>query len=441
MKSEVERNGIMKIIAKRELEIEWSKIRVTALSQKWQLALFGLSNILIFALPFNTIYQSPYSGTGLFFDYASQILSGQLPYRDFAIEYPPLSMLFFLLPRLIASNPDSYAIAFGAETLLFSLLSLFLVVLLSRRLGLVPWKSLTIYTLALLAIGPIISRQYDIFPAVTVLLALYAFMSGKHKTSWALLAIATLTKIYPIVFVPILLLHHIRNRQHRHIRLGIITFATTILAIVIPFLIISPGGLLASFSYHAQRGIQLESIYSSILLLGSKSGWLAVEPEFGFGSWNLVGPVADTIAKVSLVLLPLSLVATYWFIYRRMKRTPNPVNEIVSYSLLVVAVLIATSKVLSPQYLIWLCPLIPLFSGRFQYALWAVFIAISALTYYIFPLHYFELIDLKSGVTAALLARNVLVIAMVILVAISLAQRKRGISSEMALQNILEEKQ
>ncbi len=270
MKSEVERNGIMKIIAKRELEIEWSKIRVTALSQKWQLALFGLSNILIFALlfnifalPFNTIYQSPYSGTGLYFDYASNILNGQLPYRDFAIEYPPLSMLFFLLPRLIASNPDSYAIAFGAETLLFSLLSLFLVVLLSRRLGLVPWKSLTIYTLALLAIGPIISRQYDIFPAVTVLLALYAFMSGKHKTSWALLAIATLTKIYPIVFVPILLLHHIRNRQHRHIRLGIITFATTILAIVIPFLIISPGGLLVSFSYHAQRGIQLESIYMS----------------------------------------------------------------------------------------------------------------------------------------------------------------------------------
>ncbi len=399
-------------------KIELSKIRITALSQKWQLALFGLVHILIFALLFTTIYRSAYSASGLYFDYASNILNGQMPYRDFAIEYPPLSLLFFLLPRLVAYNLDSYAIAFGAETLLFSLLGLFLVVRLSRRLELVPWKSLTIYTIALLAMGPIVSCQYDIFPAITVLLALYAFMSGKNKTSWALLAVGTLTKIYPIALLPVLLIYHIRNRQCRQIRSGIVTFAITALAIVIPFMILSPEGLLASFSYHSQRGIQLESLYSSILLAVNNLGWLTVEPGFGFGSWNLVGPAADIASKVSSVLLPLSLIATYWFIYRRMKRTLNPLNEILSYSLLAVAVLIATSKVLSPQYLIWLFPLIPLFSGRFRYALWAVFIAIGALTYYIFPLHYFELIDLESGLVAILFARNILLIAMVVLLVV-----------------------
>lgn len=414
----------MKITVKPELEIAWKKLWITTLNQKWQLALFGLAHVLIFAVVFNTIYQSEYSGAGLYFDYASNIFEGQLPYRDFALEYPPLSLLFFLLPRLIASSPDRYAVVFGTETLLFSLLGLFLIAVLSRRLKLVPWKSLLIYTIALLAIGPIISRQYDIFPAVTVLLAFYAFLAGKHKTSWALLALATLTKIYPVAFVPLFLLCYICNRQYQLIRSGIITFAITALAITIPFMISSPEGFLTSFSYHAQRGIQIESTYSSILLLGSKLGWLVVEPGFGFGSWNLVGPVADTLARISVILLPVSLLATYWLIYRRMRLSLNPGNEILNYSLLIGTMLLATSKVLSPQYIIWLCPLIPLFSGRLKHALWAVFVVVGALTYYIFPLHYTELIDLNSGMIASLLARNVLVMAMVSLLVVSLILRK-----------------
>jgi hypothetical protein len=140
--------------------------------------------------------------------------------------------------------------------------------------------------------------------------------------------------------------------------------------------------------------------------------------------------VADTVAKISVLLLPLSLTAAYWLIYRRMKEASNPLHEIAHYCLLVVAVMIATSKVLSPQYFIWLCPLVPLFSGRFQHALWVVFIAIGALTYQIFPLHYQELIDLKSGAIAALLARNLLVIAIIPLLIVLQHHIRRSEPSE-----------
>ncbi len=430
MKSAIERNGLMKIVARPELEIEWSQVRVKALSRKWQLALFGLAHILILAVLFQTVYKIEFSGIGLYFDYASQVLSGSLPYRDFALEYPPFSLLFFILPRLVSSTWQTFAIYYQAEVIIFDLIGLLVIYAIANRLEKSPWQMLSAYTLGVLALGPITGQQYDIFPAIMSLLAVHLFWSGKHKTAWALLALGTLTKIYPAALAPVFLLYYLQKHQYQPIRSGMITFAVVSLAVLLPFLITDPASLGSLYSYHGHRGIQIESTYSSLLLLGNQWGWVEVGTGFSFGSFNLVGPVADTLAKISVLLLPLSLAAIYWFIYRRMKAASNPLHEIASYFLLVVAVVIATSKVLSPQYLIWLCPLVPLFSGRFRYALWAVFIAIGALTYYIFPLHYQELIDLKSGAIAALLARNLLVIAIIPLLIVLQHHIRRSEPSE-----------
>ncbi|EAZ88133.1 hypothetical protein [Crocosphaera chwakensis] len=37
----------------------------------------------------------------LYYDYSLNILNGALPYKDFPVEYPPLSLLTMLLPQLI----------------------------------------------------------------------------------------------------------------------------------------------------------------------------------------------------------------------------------------------------------------------------------------------------------------------------------------------------
>jgi uncharacterized membrane protein len=430
LKSETERNGTMKIVARPELEIEWSQVPVKALSRKWQLALFGLAHILILAVLFQTVYKIEFSGIGLYFDYASQALGGSLPYRDFALEYPPFSLLFFILPRLLGSTWQTFAIYYQAEVIIFDLIGLLVIYAVANRLGKSPWQMLSVYTLAILALGPITGQQYDIFPAIISLAAVYFLGLGKHKTAWALLALGALTKIYPAAIAPVFLIYYIQKRQYRPLRSGILTLAVVSLVVLLPFLITDPASLGSLYNYHGHRGIQLESTYSSFLLLGNQLGWLEVGTGFSFGSWNLVGPVADTVAKISVLLLPLSLTAAYWLIYRRMKEASNPLHEIAHYSLLVVAVMIATSKVLSPQYFIWLCPLVPLFSGRFRYALWAIFIAIGALTYYIFPLHYQELIDLKSGAIAALLARNLLVIAIIPLLIVLQHHIRRSEPSE-----------
>ena len=106
--------------------------------------------------------------------------------------------------------------------------------------------------------------------------------------------------------------------------------------------------------------MQLESTYSSFTLAVDKLRGTVTQLEFSAGSWNIAGPLADNLAEMSTVLLPFLLLMSYWFIYRRTKPGNLHILDICKHSLLVVAVVLITSKILSPQYLIWLIPLITL---------------------------------------------------------------------------------
>ena len=222
--------------------------------QKWHLVGFTIALVLIFFLVFQTIYKIEYSAVGLYFEYASKVLEGQLPYRDFVLEYPPVALLFFILPRLAATTFPLFSILFQIEVLICSLIGLYVIYKIALRLGKAPWKIMGVYTLCILAIGPIIAQQFDIFPAVTVLLALYCFWTGRHKTSWALLAIGALTKIYPVVIAPIFIIYYLRNQQYSRIWQGALVFGAICLAAVLPFFITGPENILSLLSYHAAEG-------------------------------------------------------------------------------------------------------------------------------------------------------------------------------------------
>jgi len=237
-----------------------------------------------------------------------------------------------------------------------------------------------------------------------VLLALYAFCQGKHKTSWALLAVGVMTKLYPVILAPIFLLYHWRHRQNRQAIVGVATFVITTVAIVVPCLLLSPDGFWNSITYHAQRGLQCESTYSSFLLLGQTLGLTSLEIEFSFGSYNLSSPLADILARVSPLLILFSLVAVYWFFHKNqggravVQQTLSPINQpdtarIVNYSIIAILAFMLTSKVLSPQFIIWLYPLIPLIAWRWRLISWLMFIMIGLMTYFIYPVAYGGIIE------------------------------------------------
>src|SRR4051812_34943121 len=48
------------------------------------------------------------SDVRLYYDIASKVLSGLVPYRDFRLEYPVLALPFFLLPRLFTADVATF---------------------------------------------------------------------------------------------------------------------------------------------------------------------------------------------------------------------------------------------------------------------------------------------------------------------------------------------
>jgi len=121
-----------------------------------------------------------------------------------------------------------------------------------------------------------------------------------------------------------------------------------------------------------------------------------------------------------------SLVAVYWFFYKSqsepavVQQTPSLLNQpdttrIVSYSLLAVLAFIITNKVLSPQFIIWLYPLIPLVVGRWRHTLWLMFILIGLMTYLVYPLAYDGIRQGHPLVISTLFMRNVSLIILAFL--------------------------
>ena len=79
---------------------------------------------------------------------------------------------------------------------------------------------------------------------------------------------------------------------------------------------------------------------------------------------------------------------------------------------------VAFGKVLSPQFLIWLIPAVPLVRGR--RGLWASALLLVALvlTQIWFPFRYFRLsLDFEAGLSWVLLGRDLVLVALAVLLA------------------------
>jgi uncharacterized membrane protein len=392
--------------------------------ERWQLVLFAVGHLVIFLVVFQHFYKIQYSPAGIYMDYASNVLNGKVPYRDFPFEYPPLSVIFFILPKIFTSTWQGFTTFFQGEIMIFDFIGLFILYLISRRLGKSPWIMLAVYSAAILAIGPIIEKQYDLFPAVITLLAVFYFWLNHHKTAWVLIALGTMIKLYPVLLAPIFLIFYYRNHQYARIRSAIFAFAVPCLIILLPFFILSPSSLMSLVNYHSQRGIQLESAYGAILLVAQKLGWLSTRLDYNFGSYNFSGSAAQFLDKISLYLLAAGIILTIAFIYFQVRAGKSQFSRIGSYFLLVILIVLVTSKVLSPQYLIWLIPALPLVFGTWRFYIWLLFFAIGGLTYYIFPLHYLELTNFSTPEVIVLVIRDVLLLVMGILLLINLRRRK-----------------
>jgi uncharacterized membrane protein len=281
-----------------------------------------------------------YSDVHVYATYGANMADGKIPYRDFFDEYPPLAQPTFLLAHVSA-------IVFKLAMTLCGAGALACGVFVLRRVGAPAWRAAVaaaLIAVSPLLVGPIFLNAYDLWPAFLLSLAFLILVLGRPVWALGVLGAAVAAKVYPLAVLPIFLLVTPAARRVR----ALVVFVAVVVLVHLPFLALGPGGLRHSYVLQAKRGLELNSLGASLLLLAGHPA-TATEPP---GSLNVVGSTAKAFAAISTVLVLLAIVAaTVAYVRRR---------PLVTAVAAAVAGFVAFDKVFSAQYVDWLVPLAPL---------------------------------------------------------------------------------
>ena len=337
--------------------------------------------------------------------YAEKLLHGALPYRDVFVEYPPGAFAVFLPPTVFGT--DHYNAAFKSLMALCGVATILLVALVLGELGASRrrvWASVVVLALAPAALGPISLNTYDAWPALLTVLALYLLLRGLDLAAAGVLGLAVSAKVYPLVLVPLAGIYVWHRAGPRRVAIGLAVVAAVVLAVVLPFAAYDVHGVVSSFRSQAERGLQVESLGASLLLVADRVGLYDahVVETSGVAGRNLSGSLPDGVATATLVLEALAVVAV-WLLYARARDLRGRLPLAFAAA---VAGFLAFTKVFSPQYLVWLVPLVVAAGPPLALALTAVSLVLAQVWFF----HYHALFRL-AWPTWLLVVRDLLVVA------------------------------
>jgi uncharacterized membrane protein len=203
-----------------------------------------------------------------------------------------------------------------------------------------PWDAMLFAASPALVLAGLIN--WDLIAVAAVAGAIWAWSRGKPVVSGIFIGLGTATKLYPLFLLGALLVVCLRRGRMR-------AFATAAMAAVVTWVLVNLPVLLSGFdqwkvfwSYNRSRGPDLGSLW----LVWQQAGHSIGSHTVNVGSFLF-------FAAVCLGVLGLGL---------RARRTPR----IPQLAYLVVAGFLLVNKVYSPQYVLWLLPLVVLARPRWR---------------------------------------------------------------------------
>jgi hypothetical protein len=336
--------------------------------------------------------------------YGEAMTHGRVPYRDFALEYPPAALPVFVLPALGEGNFGAYERRFEG---LMAALGIACVLLVAFAAS--SWWAPLFVAVAPLAVGSVILSRFDLWPAALTVAALALLIAGRFRFGLGVLGVAAAAKLYPVLLVPIALAHVWRVRGRREALICAGAFFAVVAAIVVPFAVLAPGGVWDSVWRQAGRPLQIESLGAGLLLGAHQLFGVDLTMESSHGSQNLAGTGADVLGVAS-TLVQAAVVIAIWVWYAR---GPATRDRLLAASAAAVCAFIAFGKVFSPQFLIWLIPLVPPVGGRRGLVASGLLAAALVLTQLWFPYRYWELaLEFDALVSWLVLARDLVLVAL-----------------------------
>ena len=391
----------------------------------WLLAVMALPAAAVLALAVLTPTAGlfPHQGdVDLYRRIAGQVLGGARPYAEVSFPYPPLALVPMIVPAVVwlPGNPDLsvYKGLFGAWEAGLLLVLAWVVQRLataSAARGRAPAirrdSAIRLAVLSVLAIYPLTFR-FDLFPALLAAAAVLAAVEDRPVGAGVALAFGTLAKLFPIVLVPAAGLRWVLGRRVDLATFGI-ALAVAGLLVLVPFVLSSGTAMSQVLGYQADRGLELESLGSSVTLAVAALGGPAARTYSGFSSMNVDGAVAQAWLDLDPWLTVAAFAAVAGLMARRLwiaraSRESVPAETVVRLATLTLVALLLVNKVFSVQYVVWLLPFGALLPWR-PFAVVAVAVGLSTA---IHPFLFARLIALDPLPVGVLLARNALLVGL-----------------------------
>lgn len=306
----------------------------------------------------------------VFQEYAEMIKSGLIPYKDFTFEFPPLSLIFFVVPSLFTSDLDTYALLFGLQVTFFSLISLYFILKIADRFGTNKKFVAFLFLLFMVLYFNHAIKKFDITAVAFTVMSIYMFLERRYASAYGLVTAAALIKLYPALLLPIFLAINWMAEGKigkRHAAIGVTIFTVVSILVAVPFLFLSvtPAELLSFIGFHSDRGFQVESIVAVFVLTLSELGLTVAEIVPANYTYDVLSPICDALLPIWPVVMGMVLIIALAFILRDIRTKWDwsdhfgSMRRLVAYAVLIILAFLLANKVFSTQYITWLFPLLP----------------------------------------------------------------------------------
>lgn len=222
-------------------------------------------------------------------------------------------------------------------------------------------RGMVIYSLLICSIGPLLLYRFELLVVSLFIFSLHFWSLSKPQMAHFFLGLATTVKVYPIILLPYFLLVTYRKEAFGGVVKGFLSYIVGLILPVIVYVYffkVSFASILDGLTFHGNKPIDTEGIWSVL----HTTYYLLTQGAFPVAapSWGINGITGEfTIGPIwfynSLWLVVIGIIYLWIFLKKKLWEKFN-----VKLVILILLLFLSFSKVMAPQYLIWVILLLPL---------------------------------------------------------------------------------
>ncbi|MGW0117485.1 glycosyltransferase 87 family protein [Streptomyces sp. NPDC003327] len=311
-------------------------------SLRLPLALWGVSRVLLLLCVFKIVVVPGPDVTSdvedIYQGWFEVLRTGTYPVDDVTWQYPPAAALPILAPALLpflGYSAAFFVLAFLCDALVFGLL-----LYTGRRPGRSP-RGAWIWLAGVALMGPTTYARYDVMVTAVAVAALLAAVRSPRVLG-ALAGFGAVLKVWPALVL-------VGTAKGRATFRSWSTAAGAGAAVLLLCVLWMPGGL-AFLSFQSERGTEVESLGAMVFHVARHLGWEG-DVRMNYGSIEFIGPYVAVVSKGAVLL---TVAAFGWLLLWRFRAHRFTSSTVADAAFVAVLLFTATSRVISPQYMIWL---------------------------------------------------------------------------------------